>query len=91
MRVIINFPIASVRRQAESCRLKWYDNGKSGRTGVAHNAKYPSTKDGIHQRFSAGHVLAREDLRFHEPPRVATSQLFEHQCRIREVVQFSLL
>jgi integrase len=51
MAAIVEFAIASARRQAEICRLEWRDNVSAGRTGLVRDAKHPTAKEGNHLRF----------------------------------------
>jgi integrase len=51
MLAIMEFAIASARRQAEITRLEWVDNDEIGRTGVVRDAKHPRHKEGNHRRF----------------------------------------
>lgn len=51
MRAIIDFAIASARREAEICRLEWLDNDAETRTGVVRDAKHPTAREGNHRRF----------------------------------------
>lgn len=51
MVAIIEFAIASARRQAEICRLEWHDNDPSTKTGLVRDAKHPTHKEGNHRRF----------------------------------------
>jgi integrase len=51
MLAIMDFAIASARRQAEITRLEWLDNDEIGRTGMVRDAKHPRHKDGNHRRF----------------------------------------
>jgi integrase len=51
MLAIIDFAIASARRQAEITRLEWIDNDEIGRTGLVRDAKHPRHKEGNHRRF----------------------------------------
>lgn len=51
MRAIIDFAIASARREAEICRLEWQDNDAETRTGVVRDAKHPTAREGNHRRF----------------------------------------
>ncbi|MFI4869505.1 MAG: hypothetical protein ACHQDD_09160 [Steroidobacterales bacterium] len=48
---VLEFAICSARREAEICRLEWRDNDAETRTGVVHDAKHPTDKDGNHRRF----------------------------------------
>jgi Phage integrase family len=51
MRPIIDFAIASARREAEICRLEWLDNDAETRTGIVRDAKHPTAREGNHRRF----------------------------------------
>ena len=51
MEAVMDFAIASARREAEICRLEWRDNDKATRTGMVRDAKHPTGKDGNHRRF----------------------------------------
>jgi integrase len=51
MKAIVDFAIASARREAETCRLEWRDNNAATRTGLVRDAKHPTSKDGNHRRF----------------------------------------
>jgi integrase len=51
MQAIMDFAIASARRESEICRLEWHDNDKANRTGLVRDAKHPTGKEGNHQRF----------------------------------------
>jgi integrase len=51
MEAIVDFAIASARRESEICRLEWRDNDKATRTGMVRDAKHPTAKDGNHRRF----------------------------------------
>jgi len=51
MQAIVDFAIASARREAEICRLEWRDNDGATRTGLVRDAKHPTSKDGNHRRF----------------------------------------
>lgn len=51
MQAIVDFAIASARRESEICRLEWRDNDKATRTGMVRDAKHPTAKDGNHRRF----------------------------------------
>jgi integrase len=51
MQVVMDFAIASARREAEICRLEWRDNDEATRTGLVRDAKHPTAKDGNHRRF----------------------------------------
>ena len=46
MQAIVDFAIASARREAEICRLEWRDNDAATRTGLVRYAKHPMSKDG---------------------------------------------
>lgn len=48
---IMDFAIASARRESEICRLEWRDNDPMMRTGLVRDAKHPTSKDGNHRRF----------------------------------------
>lgn len=48
---IMEFAIASARRQEEICRLAWRDNDSNAKTGLVRDAKHPTSKDGNHRRF----------------------------------------
>lgn len=48
---IVDFAIASARRESEICRLEWRDNDPAMRTGLVRDAKHPTAKDGNHRRF----------------------------------------
>lgn len=50
MRDIVQFAVASSRREAEICRLEWTDNDEA-RTGLVRDAKHPRLKEGNHKRF----------------------------------------
>jgi integrase len=50
MRDIVQFAVASSRREAEICRLEWTDNDDA-RTGLVRDAKHPRLKQGNHKRF----------------------------------------
>jgi integrase len=51
MLAVMEFAIASARRESEICRLEWRDNDKTTRTGLVRDAKHPTGKDGNHRRF----------------------------------------
>jgi integrase len=51
MAAIVEFAMASARRQAEICRLEWRDNDSLGRTGLVRDAKHPTAREGNHLRF----------------------------------------
>jgi integrase len=51
MQAIVDFAIASARREAEICRLEWRDNDGAARTGLVRDAKHPTSKEGNHRRF----------------------------------------
>lgn len=51
MQAVMDFAIASARRESEICRLEWRDNDKVTRTGIVRDAKHPTGKDGNHRRF----------------------------------------
>jgi integrase len=51
MQAIVDFAIASARREAEICRLEWRDNNAVTRSGLVRDAKHPTSKDGNHRRF----------------------------------------
>jgi integrase len=51
MQAIVDFAIASARREAEICRLEWGDNDATTRTGLVRDAKHPTSRDGNHRRF----------------------------------------
>jgi len=51
MQAIVDFAIASSRREAEICRIEWRDNDAAARTGLVRDAKHPTSKDGNHRRF----------------------------------------
>jgi integrase len=50
MQAVMNFAIASARRESEIC-LEWRDNDETTRTGLVRDAKHPTGKDGNHRRF----------------------------------------
>jgi integrase len=51
MAAVMDFAIASARRESEICRLEWRDNDKATRTGMVRDAKHPTGKEGNHRRF----------------------------------------
>lgn len=51
METIMDFAIASARRESEICRLEWRDNDQATRTGMVRDAKHPTAKNGNHRRF----------------------------------------
>jgi integrase len=51
MAAVMDFAIASARRESEICRLEWRDNDKATRTGMVRDAKHPTGKAGNHRRF----------------------------------------
>jgi len=51
MQAVLDFAIASARRQAEICRLEWRDNDEENRTGLVRDAKHPTAREGNHRRF----------------------------------------
>ncbi|HEX4051552.1 MAG TPA: tyrosine-type recombinase/integrase [Steroidobacteraceae bacterium] len=51
MKAVIDFAIASARREAEICRLEWQDNDVATRTGIVRDAKHPTAREGNHRRF----------------------------------------
>lgn len=51
MNAVIDFAIASARREAEICRLQWLDNDAETRTGMVRDAKHPTAREGNHRRF----------------------------------------
>lgn len=51
MVTVMEFAIASARRQSEVCRLEWRDNEAIGRTGLVRDAKHPTAREGNHLRF----------------------------------------
>lgn len=51
MRAVIDFAIASARREAEICRLEWQDNDMTTCTGIVRDAKHPTAREGNHRRF----------------------------------------
>jgi len=51
MVAVMEFAIASARREAEICRLEWRDNDPVGRTGLVRDAKHPTAREGNHLRF----------------------------------------
>lgn len=48
---VMEFALASARREAEICRLEWRDNDERARTGIVRDAKHPTAKEGNHRRF----------------------------------------
>jgi integrase len=48
---IMDFAIASARRQAEICHLEWGDNDPIKKIGLVRDAKHPTSKEGNHRRF----------------------------------------
>lgn len=48
---VMEFALASARREAEICRLDWRDNDTGTRTGIVRDAKHPTAKEGNHRRF----------------------------------------
>ena len=51
MQTVMDFAIASARRESEICRLEWRDNDETARTGMVRDAKHPTGKEGNHRRF----------------------------------------
>jgi len=51
MCAIMEFAIASARRQSEICRLAWCENDAVNRTGLVTDAKHPTAREGNHRRF----------------------------------------
>jgi len=51
MLAVLEFALASARREAEICRLEWRDNDERTRTGIVRDAKHPTAKEGNHRRF----------------------------------------
>ena len=51
MQAIVDFAIASARRESEICRLEWRDNDAATRTGLVHDAKHPTSREGNHRPF----------------------------------------
>ncbi|HEU5134351.1 MAG TPA: tyrosine-type recombinase/integrase [Steroidobacteraceae bacterium] len=51
MLAVMEFAIASARRESEICRLEWQDNDEATRTGLVRDAKHPTGKEGNHRRF----------------------------------------
>jgi integrase len=51
MRSIMEFAVASARRESEICRLEWRDNDERARTGTVRDAKHPTAKEGNHRQF----------------------------------------
>jgi len=50
MSAIMEFAIASARREAEICRLEWLDDDTETRTGIVRDAKHPTAREGNHRR-----------------------------------------
>ena len=50
MQAVMDFAIASARRESEICRLEWHDNDETARIGLVRDAKHPTGKDGNHHR-----------------------------------------
>ena len=48
---IVQFAIASARREAEICLLEWADNDNIARSGLVRDAKHPREKEGNHRCF----------------------------------------
>jgi integrase len=48
---VMEFALASARRESEICRLEWRDNDPRTRTGIVRDAKHPTAKEGNHRRF----------------------------------------
>ena len=48
---VMEFALASARRESEICRLEWRDNDERTRTGIVRDAKHPTAKEGNHRRF----------------------------------------
>jgi integrase len=48
---VIEFALASARREAEICRLEWRDNDELTRTGIVRDAKHPTAREGNHRRL----------------------------------------
>ncbi len=48
---VMEFAIASARRESEICRLERRDNDETNRTGLVRDAKHPTGKEGNHRRF----------------------------------------
>ena len=51
MLAIMEFGLASARRESEICRLEWCDNDERTRTGIVRDAKHPTRKEGNHRQF----------------------------------------
>ncbi|MEX2150284.1 MAG: tyrosine-type recombinase/integrase [Steroidobacteraceae bacterium] len=51
MQAIMDFAIASARRESEICQPVWRDNDEANRTGLVRDAKHPTDKEGNHRRF----------------------------------------
>jgi integrase len=51
MLTVLEFALASARRESEICRLEWRDNDERTRTGLVRDAKHPTAKEGNHRRF----------------------------------------
>ena len=51
MLAVMEFALASARREAEICRLEWHDNEERTRTGLVRDAKHPTAKEGNHRQF----------------------------------------
>jgi integrase len=51
MLAIMEFSLASARRESEICRLEWCDNDERTRTGIVRDAKHPTRKEGNHRQF----------------------------------------
>jgi len=51
MLAVLEFALASARREAEICRLEWRDNDERTLTGIVRDAKHPTAKEGNHRRF----------------------------------------
>ena len=51
MRDVVQFAVASARREAEICGLLWSDNDGGCRTGLVRDAKHPQKKEGNHKPF----------------------------------------
>lgn len=51
MLTVLEFALASARRESEICRLEWRDNDERARTGIVRDAKHPTAKEGNHRRF----------------------------------------
>lgn len=52
MNDIIDFAIASAKRESEITRLLWSDVDPKGRTALLRDAKHPRSKQGNHKRFA---------------------------------------